>query len=377
MTANHSRLDGSRLIEDVTEPGRIYTTSFKEASPEAATLWYYPKNCGYGPDDFGRGSGVRAWFKCPEGLDHLFQSEISLMTRAEKTSSNFLGCPFCRGFRASKTNNFARRFPHLVKEWMKTKNSVKPHEVSYGSQIKVWWKCANGHTWQAPVKTRSNGVGCRVCELGITTDLRKFPNALKEFDWTKNPGINPYALPFGKKVWWRCAEYKRHTWESGFYRTKKGIRCPYCANKKGSKENNLRKTHPHLVRQWHRTKNKELEPQSFTSGSHQKIWWKCREGSDHEWIAKIADRTNFETNCPFCANQKVSITNSISTLAPHLVAEWHKTKNGKVKPHNEMAGSSIKRWWKCLNCKNEWQTQPRYRYRRGYGCPKCAINKDS
>lgn len=367
--------NGPLHIEDVINPAPYFTTSFLRSCPEAAALWYQPKNCGYGPDDFGRGSGVRAWFKCPKGADHIFKSEICSMTRSFVTNSKVIGCGYCRGLKISKTNSFARKFPALVKEWMKSKNKFRPEEIPFGSQIKIWWRCKKGHKWLAPVGRRALGIGCRICNLGETIDLRKYPKILKQFDWSKNKGIDPRAVSFGQKLWWKCPKFKSHMWQSGFYKNVSGERCPYCANKRGSKENNLNVSHPHLAKEWHKKRNGDLKPKDFTSGSHRRVWWKCPEGKDHEWSVRIADRVNYGTGCPFCANQRTSKTNTIAALAPHLVKEWHKSKNGKVKPSDERAGSDVKRWWKCSKCKNEWQAEPRRRFKRGSSCPECLVRK--
>ena len=37
-------------------------------------------------------------------------------------------------------------------------------------------------------------------------------------------------------------------------------------------------TYPHLVKEWHPTKNGEFNPKDFTHGSHTKVWWKCPKG---------------------------------------------------------------------------------------------------
>lgn len=54
----------------------------------------------------------------------------------------------------------------LLFEWNWEKNDViniKPDNVSLGSGIKVWWKCKEGHEWQATPNHRSNGRGCPIC----------------------------------------------------------------------------------------------------------------------------------------------------------------------------------------------------------------------
>ena len=40
-------------------------------------------------------------------------------------------------------------------------------------------------------------------------------------------------------------------------------------------------SYPHLVKQWHPTKNGELTPKQLTYGSNKKVWWRCHKG--HSW----------------------------------------------------------------------------------------------
>ena len=38
-----------------------------------------------------------------------------------------------------------------------------PQNTTYGSAIKVWWICENGHEWEAQINSRNKGAGCKVC----------------------------------------------------------------------------------------------------------------------------------------------------------------------------------------------------------------------
>ena len=308
-------------IEEVIEPHPIRSTSFAKAYPELAQMWDYKRNCGFGPEDFSYGSQVEAWFKCPKGKDHRFQKALCSIGRAMRSGAAPMGCGFCYGQRPSVTNNLKYRFPSIAKEWMTKKNGFAPDQISYGSSKIVWWRCPKGHQYQASIASRTgNGSGCRICNVGTATDLRKYPEVLKEFDYKKNKGVDPFALPVGLKVFWVCAKYKDHKWKSGFYRTK-NTRCPYCSNKKGSKENNLKLKFPEIAKQWHPTKNGDLKPTDVSATSAIRIWWKCKKGPDHEWQVSIRDRTYDNTGCPFCKFRKTSVTNVISTVAPALVKE--------------------------------------------------------
>ncbi len=67
------------------------------------------------------------------------------------------------------------------------------------------------------------------------------------------------------------------------------------------RKKSLAETHPYLAKQWHRTKNGDLTPADATSGTHKKVWWKCPNGPDHEWLATVASRTQGGVGCPSCA----------------------------------------------------------------------------
>ena len=77
----------------------------------------------------------------------------------------------------------------------------------------------------------------------------------------------------------------------------------------------------HLVAEWHPTKNGTLTPDQVSYGSGKRIWWTCNKGPDHVWQAPPGIRIGQGRGCPFCAHQKVSITNCLATVAPHVAVE--------------------------------------------------------
>jgi len=76
---------------------------------------------------------------------------------------------------------------------------------------------------------------------------------------------------------------------------------------------------PDVAAQWHPTKNGDLTPDQVIAGSTKKVWWTCDKGTDHEWDATPDHRTRMRSGCPYCAGQKVSVTNSLS-LYPEIAA---------------------------------------------------------
>ena len=58
----------------------------------------------------------------------------------------------------------SQKCPNLIKEWNYEKNGVlTPDKITNRSGIKVWWRCSEGHEWEAPPHNRSRGAGCPYC----------------------------------------------------------------------------------------------------------------------------------------------------------------------------------------------------------------------
>jgi Probable Zinc-ribbon domain len=63
---------------------------------------------------------------------------------------------------------------------------------------------------------------------------------------------------------------------------------------------------------------------------------------------------------------------------PRLVAEWHQTRNGDLRPEDVSYGSSARVWWKCsAGPDHEWAATPNARTSLGNGCPFCAGRRAS
>ena len=131
---------------------------------------------------------------------------------------------------------------------------------------------------------------------------------------------------------------------------------------------NLTLTHPHLSHEFHPVKNGALIPSELFAGSHRKIWWKCYNFIDHEWIASVVHRVHGR-NCPMCAGRKLSISNSLLVTHPILAQEWDPVKNLNLTASDVMAVNNQKVWWKCVN-NHQWETSVRNRA-LGQKCIQC------
>jgi len=201
-----------------------------------------------------------------------------------------------------------------------------------------------------------------------------FPEVAAEWHPTKNGEQSPDQVKAfsHKKVWWQCPVAEDHEWSASVTNRTQGRNCPSCSGKQLSVTNRLDLQSPEVTAQWHPTKNEPLTPADVVAGSGKKIWWKCPKGDDHEWQAPPWARVTKGVGCPFCAHQRVSVTNSLASLFPKISAEWHPTRNEELTPADVIAGSHKKVWWKCsVADDHEWPAIVDSRTRIGSGCPCC------
>jgi len=207
-----------------------------------------------------------------------------------------------------KHNSILFSNSEIAKEWNYEKNgNIKPEHLSTNSNKKVWWKCSNGHEWQANIDSRTRGSGCPYCSGRYTikgeNDLQiGNPTLAKEWNYEKNDGLTPVDVTpnSGKKVWWKCSQ--GHEWQAKIYHRNNGSGCPYCSGRYAVKgKNDLQTVNPTLAAEWNYEKNNGLNPEDVLPNSGQKVWWKCSQG--HEWQAVIQNRTNGR-GCPYCYKEK-------------------------------------------------------------------------
>lgn len=105
------------------------------------------------------GSKRKVWWKCSQNHSYY---------RSLEDRKKGYGCPYCSNRRVLVGfNDLETVRPDLAKEWDYEKNSVKPSEVTHGSEKKVWWKCSMcGYEWKAVIHCRTQKnilYGCPQC----------------------------------------------------------------------------------------------------------------------------------------------------------------------------------------------------------------------
>lgn len=122
--------------------------SLAEKFPDIAAQWDYEKNGDLTPDKVSYGSRLKVWWKCPK-CGYSYQKIIGNRTAPCKREVESDKCPICLGrVVISGYNSLKARYPEAIdKEWDYEKNTVDPDSISPCTNKKVWWRCANGHSY--------------------------------------------------------------------------------------------------------------------------------------------------------------------------------------------------------------------------------------
>lgn len=301
------KIKSTDLIDVEGERSAIYeymdiqekNNSLQICKPEIAQEWDYEKNGYLKPMHVSVYSNQKVWWRCRAG--HQWKAQINSRTRGS-------GCPYCSGkYIIIGENDIRTTNPELICEWNYEKNGdKKPEMFSKGSEEKVWWKCREGHEWEAVIYSRVAGKGCPICSgnqllTGYNDLVTLYPKIASEWSYEKNGELKPEFVHGNakRKVWWKCK--KGHEWEAAVYhRTgEKATGCPYCNNSRVlTGYNDLATLYPELLLEWDYEKNLDVSPRTIIAGSARKVWWictKCHQGYEKRVNQKIKYR-----KCPIC-----------------------------------------------------------------------------
>ena len=202
------------------------------------------------------------------------------------------------------------------------------------------------------------------------------PEVAKQWHPSLNGDLTPSDVTPGsnKKVWWKCDKGDDHEWEAIINGRSRRC-CPVCSGRKAVVSNSLLTLNPNIAKEWHPTKNGDLTPSMVRPRTAKKVWWKCDKGEDHEWYTSPDVRFGQDQNCPICSNQKVVLSNCLTTTHTEIAKQWHPTKNGRLTPYDVTAGSNKKVWWMCDKGEDhEWKTSIKH-LTNGTMCPVCSGRK--
>ena len=194
--------------------------------PNLLDEWCVDLNLPLTPSTVTVGSKIKVFWKCQNG--HIYQSSIRSRTMGHN-------CPICSNTKiVAGINDLRTLNPILVKEWDYEKNVILPTQIGAKSRKKVFWKCEQGHSWEAVIYDRhSKQTKCPYCcgkrlIEGVNDFMTNHPELISEWDYVKNE-IQPNQVhnKSSKKVWWICKF--GHSWNAPVYSRSNGIGCPMCA----------------------------------------------------------------------------------------------------------------------------------------------------
>lgn len=337
----------------------------KTRYPDVAELWHPELNKDLQPSQIMPGSQKNRWWLGSCG--HEWEATPDNVVRGKR-------CPYCANRKVLQGfNDLATLYPHVVESWDYAKNGeLTPCSVVAKSNKKVWWKCANDHSWEKKVNEQILMKNCpfEVLYTSKNSISKTHPEILKNWLFEKNvdSSVENLTAMSKKSVWWKC---------NNGHITKKVIKnwvksgCSLC-------KSGLAEKHPELRAEWNFEKNDETghDFDSLLLSSTIKVWWKCLEyGHNYEAVVHSRTRQN-ASGCPFCSKYAILAGfNDLKTLRPELMKEWDYEKNEKrlLNPSELSCYSTEQVWWKCLNKGHSWATIISARTgKKGNGCPFCS-----
>jgi hypothetical protein len=359
--------------------------SLADRYPQIAKEWHPRYNGHVTPETIPALADRLAYWRCKENKAHQWRSSIRRRTREGE------GCPYCNQTTVSKKMSLAHQVPAMLDYWDWDSNpDISPQKIAADSSFVANFICPATQDFPRPhsFKMRIDRAVAleqeqeNICPRCNRKEARQYGNFVEEFpdiasQWhkTKNGNMKPEQFNGCSSMlaWWQCPAAKDHEWRISIaMRTTADSGCPFCTGTQVSSTHSLARQYPELAAQWHAVKNGELTPDKIRPNSNRLIWWQCPEGSDHEWATFPAERVQSKTGCPFCAGQKIGLSNCLATVFPEIAEQWHRELNGKLKPEDVHYGSTSKAWWQCSLFEDHvWQAIVRSRTSNNTGCPNC------
>ena len=366
------------------------------ASQERAKFWHPTKNGDLMPKNFTIKSGKKCCFKCDK-CKHDFDSTPRGIYKGS-------WCPYCsipskklcedETCKHCLDKSFASH--EKAENWHPTKNNKNPREVLKGSSQNYWFTCSNcEHDYDMLLPNVVKNQGCPYCSGRRRCNDKNckhcFENSFASHEkskfWhpIKNGNTKPrdVATSCDSKYCFKCGNCQ-HDFYISLSNIKAGCWCSYCCNpchklcEDESCEHCFNNSFASNEKSkfWHPTKNDNIKPRDLVKGSQTFCWFKC-DDCNHDFETRL-DYVHRGGWCPYCCypcrklcnknNCKHCFDNSFASNEKSKF--WHPTKNTKT-PRDILKGSNQKYWFKCCNCKHDFETTL-YQVKQGGWCPYCC-----
>ena len=350
--------------------------------PHLIEEWDYNKNIEIRPNNIMAKSNKKVWWICKK-CHNSWQSPIR-----NRAIVNH-GCPYCAHLiPIVGENDLKTLYPELIKEWDYNKNKKSPESFTAFSGIKVWWKCQYcGHEWESTINNRTSAKhNCPACtmktssfsEQALYYYIKKiFPDAINRYH---NFGMELDVYIPSKNLGIEFDGYHWHNDKNSLAREQKkyeickknNIKLIRVKDSKATETfntcdkafaiDNLKDTNQ--LKKIIRLLLQDLDPASnlWTRRNPIQVWSIIDSEIDPDF-----DRFEILED-----KYKRTVENSFVNSFPDIFKDWNYEKNQTFNPKSFTKGSTIKVWWKCHVCKQEWQAKIVDRTSGHNKCPVCS-----
>ena len=346
--------------------GNRRSVSFAEEYPELVPL-FSTKNA-YKLADVKGNHSIKHLWECR--IHGTFEANIWSIIRSIKSGNN--GCPYCHGTKVKEEDSLGARFPEIASEWS-PRNKKTPYEVSPGSGDTDEWICSKGHTWTAPIHTRTQGYGfCRECfpfGKSNTGFAQRFPKMRKYYSKDNTISFDRLIISDDEKRKWICE--KGHAFlESTININQRGsFSCPICNHRTIiSGVNDFYTEYPEYAKDYDSTNTIPVNMVSPISSDPSTLF-KCSQG--HVFQRAIRNHIISKGVCPICTKKTLSVgDNDLLTAYPKLEKIWDYEKN-KSKPEEHFQNEYKYYHWICESG-HSYYASVKAVVESNYVCPACS-----
>ena len=238
---------------------------------------------------------------------------------------------------------------HELQKIVSSKGGVCLSRFYVRGDVKMTFRCREGHTWKAIPKQIMRGSWCPVCRGNAPLTLEKMNEIARA---NNGECVSTTYVNTTTKLKWRCS--KDHEWETTPQVVLNGAWCPYCA---GNALLNIIE-----MKELAASHGGACLSETYVN-SKTKLKWRCSAG--HEWNATPA-HIKSGTWCPKCRDKDVAnkLRKNINDM--HTLAQ----SRGGVCLSTKYVNNRIKLRWQCSK-DHTWTATP-HNIQRGKWCPTCA-----
>jgi hypothetical protein len=327
---------------------------------------------------YGIGSDYNAFWKCN---DCCCESREVVRKRISRVHS----CKKCREkeieLNKKNRNKYKSKKKSSVELSLKIKNTHSEilcelpqdrleelQELNYTNTL-VYFNstCFNcSHIFKTNLWNKTKGQSCPNCNFSLykkeTSLLKDYPFLTKIYSKKNTIDLKYTKEDYVNKVFWKCSE--GHVTKESILSKIKYNECVDCYSGVFAIKNKR------IMDTWDWKKNNKnkIYPDKIKTGFRTKVAFKCERAKDHEWEAAIYSRKT--RNCPFCGDQRLSITNRFDLKYPEIADMW--SKNNNDSPDMFMFGyKKSKHLWSCNCCGKEFPKEIGQMIRTDASCPLC------